>query len=120
MGPEKTYQDYLAKGRFMIQRAPSGKHVFYPRVCEPGTGAELEWVEASGRGTVYAVTVNRRRPEQGGDFTLAMVDLEEGPRMLARVVGVEPGEVAIGQPLTAEIADVEGATAIVWRPEASA
>ena len=51
----------------MLQRcSSSGAFVFYPRVAEPGSGATtLEWVEASGRGTVYSTTVvrrSRRRP----------------------------------------------------------
>jgi uncharacterized OB-fold protein len=63
----------------------------------PGSGeADLEWVEASGRGTVYATTVVPRKPERGGDCSLVLVDLEEGPRMLARVAGMDPWKVEIG------------------------
>ena len=64
MNPEKEYFEHLAQGRFMIQKSRStGGHVFYPRVAEPGTGAtDLEWVAASGRGTVYSTTVIRQKP----------------------------------------------------------
>lgn len=57
--PEQEFREFLASGRFMIQRSRStGGYVFYPRVAEPGTGAtDLEWVEASGRGTVHSYTV---------------------------------------------------------------
>ena len=83
-GPEKRYYDYLADGKFMIQRSKSsGNYVHYPRVMEPGTGAaDLEWVEASGKGVVYATTVNRQRPEKGGDYNICLIDLAEGPRMM--------------------------------------
>ncbi|MEM7747045.1 MAG: hypothetical protein AAF346_02250, partial [Pseudomonadota bacterium] len=62
-GPERRYLDYIAEGKFMIQRSKStGAYVHYPRTLNPGTGeADLEWVEASGEGTVYATTVNRQR-----------------------------------------------------------
>ncbi len=55
--PDEDFRRFLAEGRFMIQRSEAGRHTFFPRVAEPGTGAELHWVEASGRGVVYATTV---------------------------------------------------------------
>lgn len=59
-GPEAEFRTFLQAGRFMIQRSRStGEHVFYPRVAAPGGEQYLEWVEASGRGTVHAITVNR-------------------------------------------------------------
>ncbi len=81
LGPEAQYHAFLREGRFMIQRTKSdGQYVFYPRVANPTNGDDaLEWVEASGRGVVYATTSTSRRPEQGGDYNIALVDLEEGP-----------------------------------------
>lgn len=117
-GPEARFRAYLAEGRFMIQRSrSSGAHVFYPRAVAPGTGAaDLEWVEASGRGVVYATTCNRRRPEKGGDYNIALIDLEEGPRMMARVEGVAPDKVAIGMRVRARIGELGGAPAVIFEP----
>jgi len=117
-GPEAQFQEYLKEGRFMIQRSAStGKHVFYPRVVTPGTGeADLEWVEASGEGTVYATTVTRRRPEKGGDYNVALIDLAEGPRMMSRVVGIEPDQVTIGMKVRAKVEELNGAPAVVFEP----
>ena len=116
MGPEAEFRGYLADGKFMIQRSTStGKHVFYPRPFIPGSGeADLEWVEAKGTGTVYSTTVNRRSPEKGGTFNLALIDLDEGVRMLSRVVGIDPEEVQIGMKVRARIEDLNGAPAVVW------
>ncbi|MDP6353135.1 MAG: OB-fold domain-containing protein [Alphaproteobacteria bacterium] len=117
-GPDQMFRDYLAQGRFMIQRSKStGAHVFYPRAMMPGTGAvDLEWVEASGKGTVYATSVVRHRPEKGGVYNVALIDLAEGPRMLSRVEGVAPEAVAIGMAVAAAI-DSSGETPIlVFRP----
>ena len=104
-GPIAQFWTFLREGRFMIQRSRStGTHVFYPRVMLPGSGeADLEWVEASGRGTVYATTVVPRKPERGGDCNLALVDLAEGPRMLSRVAGLDPWTVEIGLEVKARI-----------------
>ncbi len=116
MGPEAEFRAHLAEGRFMIQRSVStGAYVFYPRPFVPGSGeTDLEWVEASGEGTVYATTTNRRSPEKGGTFNVCLVDLAEGPRMLSRVVGMPSEEVAIGQNVRAKIEDVDGSPAVVW------
>lgn len=117
-GPEAVYRSYLAEGRFMIQRSAStGTYVMWPRVVLPGTGeADLEWVEASGAGTVYATTVTRRRPEQGGNYNVALIDLAEGPRMMSRVVGVAPEEVTIGMKVEAKVDELNGAPAVLFEP----
>ena len=117
-GPERRYLDYIAEGKFMIQRSRStGTYVHYPRTINPGTGeADLEWVEASGEGTVYASTVNRQRPEKGGDYNIALIDLKEGPRMMSRVVGIAPSDVKIGMKVRAKIDKIGDTPAIVFEP----
>ena len=96
-GPEATYNAFLSEGRFMIQRAKStGEYVFYPRVVTPSGATDLEWVEAKGKGTLYAITVNRSRQ---GAWNVALVDLDEGVRMMSTLPGVETA--AIGTPRTA-------------------
>ena len=111
LGPEAQFKAFLAEGRFMIQRSrSSGRHVFYPRVAVPGSGAtDLEWVPASGEGTVYAITVNRTRE---GAYNIALVDLAEGPRMMSRVEGVETAP--IGARVKARIVPIDGEPALVF------
>ncbi len=111
--PEQDYLRFLAEGRFMIQRSrSSGRYVFYPRVAEPRTGAtDLEWVPASGMGTVYATTVMRQRAP-AADYNVALIDLAEGPRMMSRVEGVAPDAVRIGLKVKARISR-DGDTPIV-------
>jgi uncharacterized OB-fold protein len=110
-GPEAQFRAFLKQGRFMIQRSRStGKHVYYPRVAVPGSGeTDLDWVEAAGTGTVYATTVNRTRD---GNTNLAIIELDEGPRMMSRVEGVPAETVKIGQRVRARIA-VEDAAEII-------
>ena len=106
--PEREYLQHLAEGRFMIQRSrASGRFVFYPRVAEPATGAtDLAWVEASGGGTVYATSTMRLRPP-AQSYNLALIDLDEGPRMMSRVESMASDAVRIGMRVKARIA-VEG------------
>lgn len=113
-GPEAEYRAHLQEGRFMIQRSRStGAHTFYPRVAVPGTGErDLEWVAASGLATVYAITVNRARE---GAYNLALVDLDEGPRMMSRIDGVET--VPIGARVRARIIEENGAPLVVFVPD---
>jgi len=115
-GPEAVFRDHLSQGRFMIQRSIStGAYVFYPRTFVPGSGEDdLEWIEALGEGVVYSTTVNRRSPEKGGTFNVALIDLAEGPRMMSRVVGIEPDAVHIGMKVRAKISELNGAPAVVW------
>ena len=115
-GPERMYNDFVDNGKFMIQRSKStGAHVFYPRTINPGTGeADLEWVEASGNGIVYATTVNRQRPEKGGDYNVALIDLAEGPRMMSRVVGIDPADVKIGMKVRAKVDKIGDQPAVVF------
>lgn len=117
-GPDAEFESFLAEGRFMIQRSAStGEHLFYPRTLAPGSGAaDLEWVEASGRGTVHSTTVVRQRPEKGGDYNIALIDLEEGPRMMSRVTGVAPDEVTIGMAVKAVVGELGGQTVVLFEP----
>jgi uncharacterized OB-fold protein len=60
----------------------------------------VAWVTATGEGTVYSFTVIRQNPSRSFrhllPFVVALVDLDEGPRMMSNIVGCDPGAVAIG------------------------
>ena len=116
VGPEQQFKNYLSEGKFMIQRCKSlDKFFFHPRVAFPGTGErDLEWVEASGIGTVHSTTCNRRLPEKGGDFNLSLITLDEGPRMMARVEGTDSDKVQIGQKVKARISILNGEPAVIF------
>ncbi len=117
-GPEEKFKAYLREGQFLVQRSRrSGRIVFYPRVAAPETGErDLEWTPCTGFGTVYSTTVVRRRAEKGGDYNVALIDLDDGFRMLSRVEAVPPSEVQIGQRVRARIAEIDGEPAIVFDP----
>jgi len=115
--PEEEWRQFLGQGRFMIQRSrSSGRHVFYPRIAEPGSGLrDLEWVEASGRGKVHAVTVVRKK-DPAESYNVVLVDLEEGPRLMSRIEGIAPDAVRIGLEVEARIVTSEDQPLLVFVP----
>ncbi len=102
-GPSTEWDAALAEGRFLLQRpVDGGATVFPPRAFAPGTGAELEWFEASGLGTVYSATWIQRKPPEP-PYNVVLVDLVEGARMMGCVEGVTPETLQIGMTVKARI-----------------
>lgn len=93
--PYGIFLEHVRKGELAYQ-VSGGKSVFYPRVAAPKTGAaDLEWRVSRGLGTVYGTTVVYYRNEP--PLNVALIDLDEGFRMMSRVEGIDPLEVKIGQ-----------------------
>lgn len=95
--PLATYLAHLEQGELAYQFSPSANAaVFYPRVIAPLTGmADLEWRVSAGLGTVHATTVVH--PQQGAPYNVALIDMDEGFRLMSRVEDVAPAAVKIGQ-----------------------
>jgi uncharacterized OB-fold protein len=94
--PLTTYIAHLERGELAYQFSPStGGAVFYPRVIAPKTGkADLEWRVSKGLGTVHATTVVH--PQKGDPYNVALIDVDEGFRMMSRVEDIAPAQVRIG------------------------
>lgn len=97
----QAFWEGVAEGVLRLQRCRAcGHHVFYPRaVCPHCLSAELDWVEASGRGRVHSFTVVHRAPADYREevpYVVALVDLDEGVRMMTRLLDVEPAAVDVG------------------------
>ncbi|TAJ46915.1 MAG: hypothetical protein EPO52_15405 [Herbiconiux sp.] len=122
----KEWWDAAAERKLLIQRSPSsGEVFFYPRWLTPGTLAERpEWVEASGRGTIYTFSVVNfnANPEFREDcpYVFAIVKLEEGPHMTTRIVDIDPDEVRCDMPVEVDFRSLGGETIFpVFRPARS-
>jgi len=108
--------------RLVIQRcAGCGTLRHPPGPCCPHCGS-FEWdtAEASGRGQVYSFVVNHhpRHPAFGYPLIVALVELEEGTRLVTDLIGVEPGEVEIGMPVVLDWLDADpGLSLPVFRPQ---
>jgi uncharacterized protein len=116
----KTFWDATAEGKLLLPRCRDcNTFIWYPRPFCPECGSlRITWVEASGRGTVYSYTVNRRGtadlPEyrQVGTYVLAYVELEEGPRVMTNIVDCDPDSLSVGQAVEVVFHDTGQGTAL--------
>src|SRR5260370_17689705 len=119
----REYWDGAADGRLLIARCGScGRVHHYPRVICPYCWSEdVAAVEASGRATLYTystVYMNDLPPFRDRlPYIAAVLDLEEGPRLMSAIVGCEPYRLRIGTSLsTAPEVSAERLAATVFRP----
>ncbi|MGE0717768.1 MAG: Zn-ribbon domain-containing OB-fold protein [Alphaproteobacteria bacterium] len=102
----QPFRDAAAEGRFLLPhcRACSRAH-WYPRALCPFCGGAVDWREASGGGTIYAVSVMRRADPP---YALAFVTLDEGPTMMTNLVDCDIDRAAIGQAVRVTFRDWHG------------
>ncbi len=97
----KPYWDGLRNGKLMLPKCGDCDTVFfYPRILCPNCHSRnVGWIEASGRGKLYSFEIAYRSFNPAfkvePPFILAMVELEEGPRMMSNLINIEadPGVV---------------------------
>lgn len=108
VSPLARYVAHLQAGELAYQFSPVAQRaVFYPRVLCPYSGRDvLQWRISRGRGTVYSTTVVH--PRQGDPYNVALIDLDEGFRMMSRVVTPDPMAVSIGQRVTFSTVEQDG------------
>jgi uncharacterized OB-fold protein len=102
----QPFWDGTAAGELRVQRcAACTRHYFYPRpICPHCGAADVTWVTVSGRATLYSYVINHR-PAPGfatdGPYAIAVVELEEGVRMMTNIVGTEitPANLRLDMPL---------------------
>jgi len=103
--------------KLLLPTDAEGTPFWYPRAYAPGTLDPVGWVEAKGTGTVYTYSVHYIGPSKAykGDppHVVALIDLEEGVRMMTNLVRDEEGfpslapeEVQIGMPVRVVFHDV--------------
>ncbi|MGH3438108.1 MAG: Zn-ribbon domain-containing OB-fold protein [Sciscionella sp.] len=90
----QPYWDGAANGELRIQRCTAcDEPFFYPRPRCPRCGSgDVKWFAASGQATLYSYTINHRPApgfEADAPYAIAVVQLVEGPRMMANIVGIE-------------------------------
>ena len=100
----QPFWDGVAEGVLRLQRCRACERcIYYPRaVCPTCMTSDLEWVEVSGVGVVHSFTIIHRAPPDYRDevpYAVALVDLDEGVRMMTRLVDVEPAAVRVGLPV---------------------
>ena len=98
----QPHWDGLNEHKYLLQKCSDcGKIRHYPRpVCDGCYSMNVEWVEASGRGTIYSWTITHHpfHPGWKGDlpYILVTAELEEGVRMNAQLRGADASALKIG------------------------
>ncbi len=108
----RGYWEALVRHELYFQRCRDcGTKRLPPRaVCPTCLSSRTEWVRASGRGTVYSFTVTHQNQAPGFretlPYVLAIVELEEGLRLMTNIVGCGPDAVRVGLPVAVQYEDV--------------
>jgi uncharacterized OB-fold protein len=101
----RPFWESCQAGRLRLQQCGACGHVRYPisRFCPRCLSGEFEWAEMSGRGTVFSYIVFHRAYHPGFKddvpYNVALVQLEEGPRMFSNIVGASNDAVRVGDPV---------------------
>ncbi|HEU5382754.1 MAG TPA: Zn-ribbon domain-containing OB-fold protein [Ktedonobacteraceae bacterium] len=100
----QQYWEGIARGELRIQRCDAcSRAVFYPRaICPHCFSNQLSWIVATGRGTIYTYTVAHQAFGLFASevpFVVALVELEEGVRMMTRIIDAPRERIAIGAPV---------------------
>lgn len=122
----RPYWEAAKQGRLLIKRCNScGAVHHYPRPFCPACWSEdVAWQQASGRGTLYTYSIVFRNDlapfNEWGTYVPAIVELEEGPRLMTNIVGADPGELAVGMSVEVDFRDLtEAWAAPVFRVRAA-
>jgi len=116
IGPEAHYFSNLDNGQFFIQHCDScGRHIFFPKIICPYCGSDdIAWVKPSGNGVVYSVSVILGRPGTGTDYNVALIDLEEGVRLMSKVEGISSNLIQIGAKVKVRVLNLDGKGLVVF------
>lgn len=92
------------RGELRLQRCDDCDEVYFPPrpFCPKCSSRSVSVFAASGRATLYSYVINHRpHPAFDGPYSIAVVELEEGPRMMTNIVGTEqtPEALALDMPL---------------------
>jgi uncharacterized protein len=99
------FWDGTRAGELRLQRCDDCQHVYFPPrpFCPSCSSRSVSVFKASGRGKLLSYVINYRpHPAWDGPYSIAIVELDEGPRMMSNVVGCEqtPTALVLDMPLT--------------------
>jgi uncharacterized protein len=108
----RPYWEGLMQGELRIQRCDACKKaVFYPRsICPHCFADRLSWIVASGKGTIYSYSVVHQAFGPFANdvpFVVMIVELEEGARMMSRLLDAPHEQVRIGAEVRVTFEKVE-------------
>jgi uncharacterized OB-fold protein len=99
----KPFWDYCKQHELRVQKCLSCGKLYYPpnSLCPHCLNEGSEWVKLSGKGKVYSFVIVRRQyhPALTVPYTLAIIELEEGIRMMSNVIECKPEDVKMEMPV---------------------
>src|SRR6266576_7354577 len=102
----RPFWEGCKQGKLLLQHCiECQQYQFYPRLyCMQCRSNELQCVEVSGHGIIYSYTIihQNKSPEFVRDtpYNVAVVQLEEGPRMMSNIVETDPADLRVDRPVT--------------------
>lgn len=106
------FWEACARGELLYQMCLACERPqFYPRrLCASCQSDRLEWRRSKGRGTVASHTTVHRAPQPAfkTPYVIALIDLDEGFRMMVNILDAAPEAVAIGARVTIVFQEIEG------------
>ena len=119
----RPHFDAMADGKVLVQHCPDCDTWLAPGafVCENCGSTGVQWREACGRGEIYSYVVMNRTFDPAFEamvpYNVCLIELAEGPRLLANVVGVANADLTIGSPVQAIFEKVgEGLPLLKFKP----
>ena len=111
----EAYWEAARAGRLLLKQCDDcGKTHYYPRpLCPFCMSSNTQWREASGEGTIYSWSVERRATPP---YAIAFVSLPEGPTLLTNIVDCDLDGLAIGQRVKLAFETREEQPVPVFRP----
>ena len=118
------YWEGTARGELLLQRCRACSSTYFPPqpFCPACSNADVEVVRASGRGTLHGyVITHRAAPGFEAPYVIAVVELEEGPRLLTNLLGVapEPEVLVLDAPVEVVFEPVGDVVLPMFRPRAT-
>lgn len=97
---DRPFWEACERGEFLLQRCPRSGRWHWPAGADPETGSGLEWVAASGRGTIHTFTViHKAYREEWADrvpYNVVVVELEEGPLFHSNLLDCASEDIRVG------------------------
>ena len=93
----------VKESKLLIQKCKGCGQILHPPrpMCPTCHSTESEYVQASGKGKIYSHTTYQKSPHKGfkAPYSVVLVELDEGPRLISNMVDVKPEDIKIGMPV---------------------
>jgi len=121
----QPFWDGCREGKFLVRHCKAcDEDHFYPRpFCPKCWSDDVEWKQASGRATLYTYSIVHQNDlppyNESVPYVAAVVDLEEGPRVMTNIEGVPFEDLRVGMQVVVDFKAIsDDVTIPVFRPAA--